>query len=1350
MPYFFNKKLFLIAIVIWVGFGFSIKANAATGDITAVRIVSGAEASPCSAGTNCNGWVAEIDITGLNTGGTYNLGLGANNNPSTAKIVFTVTSPGYDTSGNATTIARTIYGTKQLRKPYPNQATMDEVESGGTLTVRVALSDFVYSGDSSITVNIGSGFYTNGTANNAVTGLAVTNNSTLGYPKTIGRWAWPGYERVTGDFLLESTVFNHFARNGKPVAAVKYTCSDQHSNTVTQTVNNMTVSTRTGDANKVLVYAATMPVSTLTQGDIITCNFTAYPWVGDSTALVNSDLVANGGDGIAQPSEALGPIYEVLDKSGTYPKGFAVVDATNGQASAAATWVYSSQSAAESAYAGGNTNSYRTIGYALQALKAYNNADATFSHNDPGGGTVLLPEGSYTWSSTGRYADSGTQNMWVTVTKLSTASRANTILAAGGASNWNTQKIKFTDLNLAGSASGVLSSRTASDVLWLHNNTINYTADGAVYSWLLAYATQNAVTKIGQGFDVYGGVKGAYALIRGNTATALIPSSVYAILGNTKIKPSRFCNDATCYGGMQTSENSIIAFNTVYGLSSSMLTGQPANTQTLTWGIAIVQNVFEKITTTDNIMGIAADSSTSNPANNVILWYNDFVGERLNMAYNDFTGPGTPLIRTNWSFKYNLLDRYSNVSDVDSHNGNLPDGTRIGNWPVRYGAGTAGNIIGSSPFYGEFLGLYTLNTTLPGTLGGYDFHYTNNASYTGTAAGNGDYHPTDLSPSLNLVSSGSALLPYDIEGTARKNDGTGAAGAYEYVAAGDTTSPTVSDGTITTSSVTSTSLTLSWTKATDDTSAQNALVYRVYRSSSNNIDSVANIYANGTAVNASTTDIATLDVSSLDPATTYYFNIVVADEAGNSAVYTTKSQVTLQSDLSAPTVNTYSPTDGASDVAISSNLVLTFNENVAKSTGNIYIKLTSNDSTAQTIDVTDATVSVSNDTVTINPPSNLDYSTGYYVTIDNGALVDTATPTPNAYVGISNSTTWNFTTASAPSSVKAITSFALNGLTPAVTGTINEGAKTVTLTVPYGTSLTNLVPTIVYTGSSIDPASGAAHTFTDGVAETYTVTAEDATTQAYQVTVNVTPASSATTITSFDFASPAVTGTVDNTAHTVALTVPYGTDVTYLTPTIVLATGATISPDTGVATDFTSPVTYTVTAQDGTTEQIYTVTVTSEAAPVTPSNGPVSSGGGGGGRRNIITTSIPTETTNYRFLNNLSYGSEGNDVTELQKFLVSQGFLTSDNITGAFRGETQKALQAFQKANGIVTSGTPQTTGFGNFGPTTRAKVNAILAGSIPSTSSGQAVADLQATLLSLQKQLVTLLTQLIQKLQAN
>jgi hypothetical protein len=740
-------------------------ATAATGDVSAVRVIY----NTCTAGVSCNGWVAEIDLEGLSTGGTYSLGMGTNNDPAAAKIVFTVTSPGYTTAGASTTIQRTVYGTQWLRKPYPNNASKDET-AGTPLTVRVALSDFIYSGDTA-TVSIGSGFYT---GSNAVTDLSVTNNSTLTHPKPVGRWAWPAYERVTADFLLEFVAFHRSARNGKPLAALKYSCVDEHSNTVTSTVNDMTMSARTGDANKVLVYAATILVTSLTQGDVITCNATAYPWVGDVT--LNSDLVANGGDGFAQPEERLGPYEVVLDKAGTYPHGFAVVKA-GGLASSAATYVHSSQASAESDYAGDNTHAYSTIGYALQALKTYNNADANFPHDDPGGGTVLLPEASYTWSSTGRYSESGTQKLWVTLTKLSTAARANTTLAAGGSSAWNTQKIKFTDLNLAGSASGVLSSRVASDVLWLHDNTINYTADGAVYQWKTAHATHNAVTDMGQGFDYYGGQRCAYSLVRGNTATALIPAQMYSILGNINVQPSRFIADSPDFT-QQASDNSIVAFNTLYGLPGSMFSTSPASTQAITHGIAFVQNVFEKTAASTALLIIAGDGSSSDPANNIMLWHNTIVGERLNFAYNDFNlNGGSAKPRINESVRGNLFDRWSTVTDIDPHGGTA-DGVRTGNWSVRHGVGMASNIFASWPYIGEFIGTHSIKSD--GALGAYDLAYVDNASNTGDASGNGDYHLTATSPGLNLIASGEAVLPYDLEGIVRRNDGTGSAGAYEY------------------------------------------------------------------------------------------------------------------------------------------------------------------------------------------------------------------------------------------------------------------------------------------------------------------------------------------------------------------------------------------------------------------------------------------------------------------------------------------------------------------------------------------------------------------------------------------
>ncbi|MCX6723606.1 MAG: DUF5018 domain-containing protein [Candidatus Staskawiczbacteria bacterium] len=71
-------------------------------------------------------------------------------------------------------------------------------------------------------------------------------------------------------------------------------------------------------------------------------------------------------------------------------------------------------------------------------------------------------------------------------------------------------------------------------------------------------------------------------------------------------------------------------------------------------------------------------------------------------------------------------------------------------------------------------------------------------------------------------------------------------------------------------------------------------------------------------------------------------------------------------------------------------------------------------------------------------------------------------------------------------------------------------------------------------------------------------------------------------ITSFHLlSSPEVVGAIDESKYTVTLNVPYGTDVKNLVPVAVVSGGAVLQPDSNVPQDFTDPVTYKVTAQDG-------------------------------------------------------------------------------------------------------------------------------------------------------------------------
>jgi uncharacterized delta-60 repeat protein len=92
--------------------------------------------------------------------------------------------------------------------------------------------------------------------------------------------------------------------------------------------------------------------------------------------------------------------------------------------------------------------------------------------------------------------------------------------------------------------------------------------------------------------------------------------------------------------------------------------------------------------------------------------------------------------------------------------------------------------------------------------------------------------------------------------------------------------------------------------------------------------------------------------------------------------------------------------------------------------------------------------------------------------------------------------------------------------------------------------------------------------------------------------------SSAKAITAFNFVSPvAATGVITESTHTIAITVPYNTtSVTQLVATFTttgtsVTVGSTPQVSGTTPNDFTSPLVYTVTAADATTQN-YTVTVT--------------------------------------------------------------------------------------------------------------------------------------------------------------
>ena len=170
-----------------------------------------------------------------------------------------------------------------------------------------------------------------------------------------------------------------------------------------------------------------------------------------------------------------------------------------------------------------------------------------------------------------------------------------------------------------------------------------------------------------------------------------------------------------------------------------------------------------------------------------------------------------------------------------------------------------------------------------------------------------------------------------------------------------------------------------------------------------------------------------------------------------------------------------------------------------------------------------------------------------------------------------------------------------NGTIGTVDGIIDEDSKKVMLDFPAGTIPIGIPNIMVSTYATIEPESGVTQDFTNPVY--YTVTALNGTTVQYMVEAVVHDADNEKSILSFII--DGVEGDINEIAKEVEVMMPEGTDVTQLVPTIVVSEGATVEPASGVAQDFTNPVTYTVTAQNGTTA-VYTVTVAVEGGDVEP------------------------------------------------------------------------------------------------------------------------------------------------------
>ncbi|OHB17730.1 MAG: hypothetical protein A2749_01680 [Parcubacteria group bacterium RIFCSPHIGHO2_01_FULL_45_26] len=190
-------------------------------------------------------------------------------------------------------------------------------------------------------------------------------------------------------------------------------------------------------------------------------------------------------------------------------------------------------------------------------------------------------------------------------------------------------------------------------------------------------------------------------------------------------------------------------------------------------------------------------------------------------------------------------------------------------------------------------------------------------------------------------------------------------------------------------------------------------------------------------------------------------------------------------------------------------------------------------------------------------------------------------------------------------------------------------------------------------------------------------------------------------ITAFTIPSQIGTTTINESIHTIAVTVPFGTNVTTLVPTIVTSIWASVSPASGVAQDFTNLVTYTVTAADSST-QAYVVTVTVAPATNHTISGTVKYYDGvkvvpgavvtlsSASTSAVIATTTTGGTGTYQFTNVLDGGNYTVSISKDDNF-ASTGVAVSDLIAikkhtlGTILPDIYKQISADFNSSGSIT-----------------------------------------------------------------
>lgn len=672
--------------------------------------------------------------------------------------------------------------------PYTQFAT---AVSGSDAKAYVVFDQYIYTGETITAATIYAGAY-GGSSNASLTGiLSLANSSTRALPKPFCAWTVMPWQIVSGTTLhVEATASTTSGQQGRMLACMKFRVytSGGVDTGLTTTVTTMTASTTLTSGRSVPVFRAEIDISSLADG-LYNVRLEAYPFFGASWKS------ATDGFGVASPT-----ITDVMtintqkaipfrkDAAGTFGRIYAYMDPAGNDGTGVASATAGTAAAAP----------FATAIAAMSAIQTLSNS--SLSRNNCGNHEIRLKAGTYTTASFGgsTLPARAMGDVWVTMTRDPATSSAADVILQSSATSVNRQcakRMKFSEITLTVVATNAVIDNIAAASLgnfaaevWFDKCVFPDASNNKPFTRVgLVWLTNCTLTKYGTVANE--NARQGIALLGGCTLVGPGGGSVSNIaalhyLGNNwsagavpyQMIPA-FWAEGT---GIQT--NADVTLFMANSFPSCRGAVRLPNVQ-MTRGFAVVQNLLELYTSSGASVkgGEYAADGVNIACSEIHYIFNTVAGDGYNIAYNDGVSAVTdhPAKTAIELFNFSA-DRNSKGSWYD---GSQANGARISNIATRYKVGARGNVVYGFGSFDNVPSPKNLagevkesRAVMSGAIG-----FTADRSLSGSpTTGAGDYRPTTTSSARAIVGATEQFLPFDLNGTTRKTDGTGAAGALEW------------------------------------------------------------------------------------------------------------------------------------------------------------------------------------------------------------------------------------------------------------------------------------------------------------------------------------------------------------------------------------------------------------------------------------------------------------------------------------------------------------------------------------------------------------------------------------------